>query len=66
MTVRVNDEPVDVPEAITVAALLVRLGYQEAVVAVAVDGAFVARGVHATTVLAAGSRVEIVAPMAGG
>lgn len=66
MTLLVNDQPTDVPEGTTLKALLVILGYEGAVVAVALDGTFVPRAQHATTPLQPGSRVEIVAPMQGG
>lgn len=70
MTLQVNGEPV-VFEAgagapLTVRAILEHLGLGDAVVAVAVDGAFVPRGEHASTALADGTSVEIVAPMQGG
>lgn len=46
--------------------VLAELGYHEAKVATAVNGAFVARGLRGETTLAAGDRVEVIAPMQGG
>jgi sulfur carrier protein len=70
VTLQINGEPVSfpVPAAApwTVRAVLEHLGLADAVVAVAVDGAFVPRGEHATLILADGASVEIVAPMQGG
>lgn len=46
--------------------LLTELGYRDAVVSTAVNGAFVATGARASMVLADGDRVEVLAPMQGG
>jgi sulfur carrier protein len=61
----VNGEAVDTG-ATTVAGLLAELSYAEAAVATALNGDFVARGQRAATRLAAGDKVEIVAPRQGG
>jgi len=66
MTITVNGAKQTVPEATTVTALLVTLGYGEKKVAVAVNEAFLPRSRHAETVLQDGDAVEIVAPMPGG
>ncbi|MFC2968615.1 sulfur carrier protein ThiS [Acidimangrovimonas pyrenivorans] len=50
----------------TLAELIDERGFQAPSVATALDGAFVARGQRAETVLREGARVEIVAPMQGG
>jgi sulfur carrier protein len=46
--------------------VLAELGYQDAVVSTAVNGAFVATGARARTQLSDGDRVEVLAPMQGG
>jgi sulfur carrier protein len=49
-----------------VADLLRELGFGEAKVATALNGAFLAAAARATTVLSAGDRLEVVSPRAGG
>lgn len=66
MRIVVNDEAVALPRPMSLAEVLVHLGYDGAVVAVAVDGVFVPRAAHATTWPGEQARIEIVAPMAGG
>jgi sulfur carrier protein len=61
----VNGEATET-EARTLADLLARLGYKESAVATARNGDFVPRGARAETHLAAGDRIEIVAPRQGG
>ncbi len=67
MTVRIelNGEPVST-EAETLADLLDEKGYNGAVVATALNGTFLPKGLRATTPLSDGDAVEIVAPMQGG
>ncbi len=50
----------------TLLALLGELGYEGRKVATAVNGAFVADAQRAATPLAAGDRIEILAPRQGG
>lgn len=50
----------------TLLALLGELGYQGRKVATAVNGAFVAEAKRGATPLAAGDRIEILAPRQGG
>lgn len=64
-TVVVNGEPTET-DAATLAALVASLGFAEAQVATALNGAFVARGQRAATLLGDGDKVEIVAPRQGG
>lgn len=64
-TVHVNGEP-RVTRATTLAALIEEGGYGEARIATALNGAFVPARTRAQTPLAAGDRVEIVAPRQGG
>jgi len=62
----VNGEPVDVPPGSTVADLLRTLDTAGKRVAVERNGEIVPRSQHATTVLAAGDRLEIVVAVGGG
>ena len=50
----------------TLAQALVELGYQQAVVATALNGRFVAASQRDTAALADGDALEILAPMQGG
>jgi sulfur carrier protein len=60
-----NGEPVET-EARTLAELVTGQGFAGTAVATAVNGAFVPREARAATQLAAGDKVEIVAPRQGG
>ena len=53
-------------EAATLADLLDEKGYNGAVVATALNGTFLPKGLRAATPLSDGDAVEIVAPMQGG
>lgn len=64
MNILVNGEPQAVAEHLE--ALLARMGVADAAVATAVNGRFVAAAQRASTPLAAGDRVEVLAPMQGG
>jgi thiamine biosynthesis protein ThiS len=66
MQLTVNGEPQELPEASSVAALLVRLGLTSGRVAVEVNEDVVPRGTYETRALAAGDRVEIVHFVGGG
>ena len=63
--IAVNGEAVETGAA-TLAGLLAELGYDEGAVATALNGTFVPRAARAGTRLAAGDKVEIVAPRQGG
>lgn len=63
--ISVNGAPTQ-SSAATLAALLDELGYGEAKVATAVNGAFVAQAARADHTLDAGDSIEIVAPRQGG
>jgi sulfur carrier protein len=52
--------------ALNVAGALVELGYEDCVVATALNGEFVPVGLRSVTRLAEGDRLEILAPMQGG
>jgi len=65
MKITVNGSPREVAAA-TLAAALAALDYGDAVVATALNGAFVPARARAATPIADGDAVEIVAPMQGG
>lgn len=65
MKITVNDEMQDV-SATTLAGLIDELGYAGARIATALNGHFVPKTERVRAMLAAGARVEIVAPMQGG
>ncbi|GBQ30890.1 sulfur carrier protein ThiS [Acetobacter fabarum] len=65
MKITVNDEAQDV-SATTLAGLIDELGYAGARIATALNGQFVPKTERERAALAAGARVEIVAPMQGG
>lgn len=52
--------------ATDVAAALKELGYQDAIVATALNGGFIAGSARSTAPVSEGDRLEIVAPMQGG
>lgn len=64
--VTVNGVATDVAAASSVAALVAAHGLKQRRVAVAVNGDVVPRSQWATTEVAAGDRVEVLAPTAGG
>lgn len=64
--VTVNGVPSDVPAATSVAALVAAHSEEQRRVAVALNGDVVPRSRWATTGVAAGDRVEVLAPTAGG
>jgi sulfur carrier protein len=66
MEVTVNGEPRDVPEGLTVRALVAHLGLDEGPVAVELNRAVVPRALHAEQVVAPGDVIEIVHFVGGG
>jgi len=64
-TITVNGTPRPLPAGTTVADLLAELGLGDGV-AVAIDMVVVPRGEHASRVLTAGARVEVVQAVGGG
>jgi sulfur carrier protein len=66
MKIHVNDQPYELPDGATVAALLEQLGLAGKPVAVEVNLQLVPRGQHAEHVLAANDRLEIVTLVGGG
>ena len=65
MKITLNGKAVEI-RAATLADALAELGYADAQVATAVNEEFVPRGARAVRALAAGDRVEVVAPRQGG
>jgi sulfur carrier protein len=65
LSILINGEPREIAAA-TLAEALVALEYQDAVVATALNGAFVPKRKRAATPLSEGDRIEIVAPRQGG
>lgn len=65
MIVTVNDERVEVDDAITVAALLDRLGFPDKGIAVALDWSVLPRSGWGTA-LSDGARLEVVTAVQGG
>jgi thiamine biosynthesis protein ThiS len=66
MQITVNDQPQEVPDGSTVAALLEQLGLVGKPLAVEVNLELVPRQGHAARRLAAGDRLEIVTLVGGG
>ncbi|MBU2784498.1 sulfur carrier protein ThiS [Acidithiobacillus ferriphilus] len=66
MQILVNGVAREVPEQMTVWALLTELGWAERRVAVECNGEIVPRSTHATVTLAAGDRLEIIQAVGGG
>ena len=64
-SIEFNGEPT-ATEAATLADLLEEKGYNGAVVATALNGTFLPKGLRAATPLSDGDAVEVVAPMQGG
>ena len=65
MKVVVNDEPVDVDDRTTVAALLAACGFPEKGIAVAVDWSVIPRS-QWDTALTDGAKIEVVTAVQGG
>ncbi|OBK22573.1 thiamine biosynthesis protein ThiS [Mycobacterium asiaticum] len=65
MIVVVNEQPVEVDDQTTVAALLDVMGYPERGIAVAIDFSVVPRSDWATT-LSEGARIEVLTAVQGG
>ncbi|MDQ3494353.1 MAG: sulfur carrier protein ThiS [Pseudomonadota bacterium] len=66
MQIHLNGQDHDLPPGTNLAALLAAEGLGESRVAVEVNGEIVPRGRHATRILHAGDRVEIVHALGGG
>jgi sulfur carrier protein len=66
MNVTVNGKPMELPEGLTIDALLARLKVQREYTAVALNREVAPKTRYAETVLKDGDKVEIVRPMGGG
>ncbi|WP_394001278.1 sulfur carrier protein ThiS [Luteimonas sp. WGS1318] len=66
MDIQLNGDTLAIASDTTITALLAAQGLADRRVAVEVNGEIVSRGQHATHVLAAGDRVEIVHALGGG
>jgi sulfur carrier protein len=66
MRIQLNGEPLDLPHAMDVAALLLHLGLGERRVAVEVNREIVPRSRHAGHALRDGDAVELVHALGGG
>ncbi|MCI0999599.1 MULTISPECIES: sulfur carrier protein ThiS [Ochrobactrum] len=65
MTIVLNGEVITTAAA-NLAALLAEIELDEAVVATALNGEFVASDERSTATLSSGDRIEVLAPMQGG
>lgn len=65
MIVTVNEKPVQVDDATTVAALLISLGYPDRGIAVAMDQAVLPKS-QWSTALCEGDRLEVLTAVQGG
>ncbi|MBU3696948.1 sulfur carrier protein ThiS [Dechloromonas sp.] len=66
LDIKINGEARQFPEALTVAGLIVLLGYAGKRIAVERNGEIVPKSQHATTALASGDQLEIVVAVGGG
>lgn len=65
MQITVNAKPYDL-SAETLGAALVELGFTSTAIATALNGQFVPASARGATMLTAGDRLEVLAPMQGG
>lgn len=66
MEVRINGKPKEVPEGLSITALLTELGLDTRYAAVALNGEVVRRADHPAVLVKEGDRIEIVHAVAGG
>jgi sulfur carrier protein len=66
MRILLNGDPTELPEPLSVRALLERLGIDPRVVAVECNGLVIKRARHAETMVTEGTEVEIVNFVGGG
>ncbi|MDP3540140.1 MAG: sulfur carrier protein ThiS [Azonexus sp.] len=64
--IKINGEPRQIPEALTVSGLIDQLGYAGKRIAIERNGEIVPKSQHATTALASGDQLEIVVAVGGG
>jgi sulfur carrier protein len=65
MNIHINQQLFSMPDVATIIDALAAFGAKPPF-AVALNGQFVARGEHASKALAAGDKLDIVSPVAGG
>lgn len=65
MNIQLNGERLQTDER-TLDAVLISFGYQDVVVATAINGEFVAEEARKNTQLNEGDQIEVLAPMQGG
>ena len=66
MEVRINGKPKEVPEGLSVAALVQDLGLETRFAAVALNGEVIRRADHPAVIVKEGDRIEIVQAVSGG
>jgi sulfur carrier protein len=66
MVVVVNGKPMELPEGLTIADLLIQLKIRREYTAVALNREVTPKSLYAASVLHEGDKVEIVHPMGGG
>ena len=65
MNIQCNDKQIQI-QADTLTAALIELGYEDAIVATALNGEFVPKTLRHTTTLKPGDCLDVLAPMQGG
>ena len=66
LTLKINGEDRQFPDALTVAGLINQLGYTGKRIAVEKNGEIVPKSLHACTPLVSGDQLEIVVAVGGG
>ncbi len=66
LTLKINGEDRQFPDALTVAGLINQLGYTGKRIAVEKNGEIVPKSLHASTPLVSGDQLEIVVAVGGG
>lgn len=66
LDIKINGEPRQFPEALTVSGLIERLGYTGKRIAIERNGEIVPKSQHGSTQLASGDVLEIVVAVGGG
>lgn len=66
MKILLNGKPLELETEIDINNLLKATGYKDKIVAVAVNGNFVAREFYDETLVKSNDKIEVVAPMQGG
>ncbi len=66
LTLKINGENRQFPDALTVAGLIDQLGYTGKRIAVEKNGEIVPKSLHASTPLVSGDQLEIVVAVGGG